>query len=97
MKKLFILFLTAATVSFGTMGALSLLPHSHGNDFNHAQHETCPVYQAGIAGKNFTATIFVWTIFLASALFIEKISPVFIYFKQPRFSPLRAPPAFSSR
>ncbi len=92
MKKLLCVLSVVAVVALGIVGALAVVPHAHGNDFKHAQHESCPVYQMGLAHCNaaFSAVIsFVFFAFIvwrktASAFCAEK-SPFFFAF-------LRAPP-----
>lgn len=44
MKRLpIILLILVAAMS--VMAGVSFLPHSHGGDFSHSQHQDCPFYQ----------------------------------------------------
>jgi hypothetical protein len=50
MKKSPALFILFAVLFMGMVEALSLIPHTHGDDFNHSKHSACPIYQAGLHG-----------------------------------------------
>jgi hypothetical protein len=45
-SKVLAVFLILTVALAGGLQAASLLPHAHGNDFNHSAHSTCPVHQA---------------------------------------------------
>ena len=95
MKKKLSLLLVASILFFGVVGALAVVPHVHGKDFNHSQHETCPVYQFGIGHVH--ADVFHVAVVAAFFLFcflveIQKSSPVF--FSRSLAHP-RAPPVVS--
>lgn len=92
MKKflsgIFIVLFAAGSVVAG----LNVLPHAHGQDFDHSQHKTCPVYQAGQAAffaEEAVAQVLVFSLFVSFILFSkEKHSE----FSPEIFSSLRAPP-----
>ena len=95
MKKKLSLLLVLSVLFFGVVGALSVVPHVHSKDFNHSQHETCPVYQFGIgnvhADVSHVAAIIVLFIF-CFLIEIQKSLPVF-FSRSSAHS--RAPPAVS--
>jgi hypothetical protein len=93
MKKFLAGFVLCSVVVLGIIGALAVIPHVHGNDTDHSQHETCPVHQFNLIHTGATvAAVFVLTfIFLAACLEIVKKS--FIYISVRSFALLRAPPA----
>ena len=44
--KRFLVILTIFTIScLGFVGALSVVPHGHGDDLDHSSHTPCPVHQ----------------------------------------------------
>ena len=95
MKKALSLVVILSVLFLGIVGALAVIPHVHGKDFNHSQHETCPVYQFGIG--NVHADVFHVDVIVALFLFcflieIQKILPVFF---SRSFAHLRAPPVVS--
>ena len=95
MKKTLSLIVVLSVLFFGVVGALSVIPHVHGKDFNHSQHETCPIYQFGIS--NVHSDVFHVDIIVALFLFcflieIQKSSAVIF---SRSFAHLRAPPVVS--
>lgn len=47
-KKAFVILVIGCVVCLALIGALSVVPHTHGNDFNHSTHQSCPIYQFSI-------------------------------------------------
>ncbi len=47
-KKLFVLLVLAAVFSSFGLAALNVLPHTHGEDFDHSQHSGCVLHQASL-------------------------------------------------
>jgi len=95
MKKVFCVLFVIAIVVLGVLGALAVLPHAHGHDFHHSQHENCPVYQFSISHSNAMQAGTVFFAFFGLSFFLlilllTSFSKPFNYF----FS-LRAPPCFS--
>ena len=95
MKKTLSLAIVLSVLFFGIVGALAVIPHVHGKDFNHSQHETCPVYQFGVS--NVHADISCAAVIIALFLFcflieIKKSLPVFFSHSSAHS---RAPPAVS--
>ena len=95
MRKALSVVVVSSVLFFGVVGALAVIPHVHGKDFNHSQHETCPVYQFGIS--NVHADVSHVSVIIALFLFcflikIQKRLPIF--FSRSLAHP-RAPPAVS--
>ena len=93
MKKKLSLLLVTSILFFGVVGALAVIPHVHGKDFNHSHHETCPVYQFGIGNVHADvsqADVIVAFLLLCFLIEIQKSSAV-VFLRS--FAHLRAPPA----
>ena len=95
MKKFLAVFAVCSVLLASGLAALSVLPHSHGNDLDHSSHKSCPVYQFGLGHTDgmtsLTALVFVlfavlYLVFSDKQAFSK---PVFL------FHPLRAPPTIS--
>ena len=94
-KKALSLVVILSVLFFGVVGALSVIPHVHGKDFNHSQHETCPVYQFGVSNvhADVSHSVVIIVFFLFCFLIeIQKISAVVF---SRSFARLRAPPVVS--
>ncbi len=85
-----------AVVLFGIGAGLSILPHVHGNDFDHSQHKSCPVYQIGLHSTDIvSASVFAFIVLFVLVFSVNEIfnsdflCPFLHYFH------LRAPPVIS--
>ncbi len=89
-------FLAVLTVVFilllGMVGALSVIPHSHGNDFDHSKHQTCPVYQFGLHAFGATVAVFKITAIFLILFYLLNVGDSFPVDFSYRFNSLRAPP-----
>lgn len=93
MKKLLTLLTIAAIICLGVLGALAVVPHTHGNDLNHSHHKDCPIYQFGLGNvhADITAVNAVIALFLFSYLIaFQKTLPIVV---SGKISFLRGPPA----
>ena len=93
MRKLLAVLSIVAVLFLGIVGALAVVPHTHGNDYNHSKHENCPVYQFGVQKVHATeaaAVVFSLVFVLQFILFQENHSFLGIHHL---FSYLRGPPA----
>jgi hypothetical protein len=92
-KKFLALLIILLIFAFGAVGALSVVPHAHGNDFDHSQHSSCPIYQFSVHGFNAITSLFRAIVILLATFYIP--------FNKMSFSPIvyhpiilsRAPPA----
>ena len=97
MKKFLAVLAVLAIACVSVTGALAVIPHAHGSDFDHSQHKTCPVHQVGLSGVQAAfvqALIFFFTLAACSLVFISKA------FNEHFFSStlfLRGPPALSAQ
>ena len=92
MKKLLAVVSIVAVLFLGVVGALAVIPHTHGNDYNHSKHESCPVYQFGVQKIHATeasVVVFSLVFVLQFVLFQETRSFSGVY---RLFSYLRSPP-----
>ena len=95
MKKILSLVVVSSVLIFGLVGALSVIPHAHGKDLDHSQHQTCPVYQFGVSnvhGDVFHVATIVTIFLLCFLIEIQKSSTAFF---SRSFAHLRAPPVVS--
>mgnify|MGYP001608714618 CR=1 len=67
MKKSLAVLILLSVLSMGLVGALSIVPHVHGDDFDHSKHTACPIYQVGIHGLEAVVTGFL-SVFVFSAI-----------------------------
>jgi len=91
-KKTLAVLLVCFVVLLALLGALSVLPHAHGNDFDHSTHKSCPVYQFSLHDS---AAILVTFCFIVAGFFVGYLIPAQEFFLiQPshRFASPRAPP-----
>ncbi len=92
MKK----FLAVVTIVFilflGVVGALSVIPHAHGNDFDHSKHQNCPVYQFSLHAFGALLTVFKITTIVFFLFYLLRVRDSFSTDFSYRFSFLRAPP-----
>lgn len=94
MKKLLSALILSSFLAMGAVAALSVVPHAHGNDYDHSQHENCPIHQFGLhqAHADILAAAVLGALFLLCG-FIEPKKSSSFFFSIP-FGSLRAPPAF---
>jgi len=93
MKKSLAFLILLSVLSMGMAGALSIVPHTHGNDFDHSKHAACPIYQVGLHGleaaiSSFYSAVIFSLVFLHLILAHRPINT----FPAQIFS-VRAPPA----
>lgn len=94
MRKILALPLLALVFSAAVLGALSVIPHAHGDDLDHSKHQTCPVYQQGLQDSSADVA----ACFTFGGLFL--VAFVTISLQSPRtpthrtFLSPRAPPLF---
>ena len=95
MKKIFAMLVIAMTFSAVMVGALSVVPHVHGDDFDHSKHQTCPVYQQSLhdSDADVTASFVLGISFLV--VFASILLQNFRVFTCRFFLSLRAPPVVS--
>ena len=92
MRKCLSLFVIIAVVALGLVGALALVPHSHGTDTDHSRHQTCPIYQFSLAHIGVhTLSLEVIAALFVSCFFIA-VRKVKTYDFDLFFLSLRAPP-----
>ena len=93
MKKSLALLVLLSFFSMGMVGALSVVPHVHGDDFTHSKHASCPIHQIGAHGIQAVINGF------ASTLAFSFVFYLFVFANQPivpflvRLFSVRAPPA----
>ncbi len=76
-KKIAVVLFTALFVSLTGTSALGIIPHVHGDDFDHSKHASCPIYQVSLhpiqvalqAGVVIAAAFFLFYIFFTQSLF----------------------------
>jgi hypothetical protein len=95
MKKLLTIAAIFAIVLLGITGALAVIPHAHGDDFDHSKHQTCPVYQAGLHAPALALFGVVFSLFLAAASRYVSGEPLFFFFTRLTHTSLRAPPVLA--
>ena len=79
MKKSFLIFLIVVFALAGVASALTIVPHVHGNDFNHSKHHECPVYQAG-------KICLMAQLFIFAALFVFLVSRRYFFHETAFFN-----------
>ena len=93
MKKSLALLAALSVFALGAVGALSVIPHVHGKDLNHSQHETCPVHQFGHGNVHADVShVSILVAFFLLCFLIELHKSSFVDFSRS-FAYLRAPPA----
>lgn len=92
MKKSLAFLTVLAVLLFGVAGALAVIPHGHGDDFDHSKHASCPVYQAGLHAPAFALFSAVFAFFLITAARHVSSEPRFFFFTHLTYTSLRAPP-----
>ncbi len=93
MKKLFSVFIIAGVVCLALIGALSVVPHVHGDDFNHSEHASCPIHQLGQHGFQAIITSFGAVIALSFVLYLFAFIDLPAITLFTRFFSVRAPPS----
>lgn len=93
MKKILAGLVIGSVVVLGIIGALAVIPHVHGNDTGHSQHETCPVHQFNLIHTGATVTAIFALTFIFLAAYLEIVKKSFTYTAVRSFAFLRAPPA----
>jgi len=94
-KKAFVVLVIGCVLCFALIGALSVVPHTHGNDFNHSTHKTCPIYQFSLHPLQVAlqaGVVIAAVFFLSYILFTEFLFPHANLFLTTR---LRSPPVSS--
>ncbi len=86
----FLLFLSILSV--GMVGALSAVPHVHGDDFDHSKHASCPIHQLGQHGFQADIGGFVTAIAFSFAFYLFLFIALPIVTSPTRFFSVRAPP-----
>lgn len=92
MKKVFSILLVAGVLCVGLTGALAVVPHVHGRDFNHSQHETCPVHQLSLHPLHLASVEAAFLVVFLAACFGRIFSAKVFPFVFHEFLFLRAPP-----
>lgn len=93
MKKFLAGLVICSVVVLGIIGALAVIPHVHGNDTDHSQHETCPIHQFNLIHTGATVATVFTLIFIFLAAYLEIVKKSFVYTSVHLFASLRAPPA----
>ena|SRR3989338_7537991 len=92
MKKLLAVLTVVFILFLGLIGALSVIPHAHGNDFDHSKHQSCPVYQFSLHAFGAILTVFKITPVVFFLFYFLRVRDSFWQDFSYRFSFLRAPP-----
>lgn len=92
MKRILAIIGIVTILAMGLVGALSVVPHSHGKDFNHSQHENCPIHQFSHVGFSAITALFAHLIFFFLRAYIHGFERVTSTFFTINYSYLRAPP-----
>jgi hypothetical protein len=92
-KKFLAVLLASALLFIGAEAALTALPHSHGNDFDHSHHGACPIHQLGLHGLDLSTASSDVIVFTPLVFFVQErahktLLPCFI-----RSAASRGPPA----
>ena len=95
-KKVLAVLIVFFVVVLALVGALSVIPHAHGADFNHSKHPTCPIYQLNLHAFVAALVSFGCIVFFVLVWRLCRRGPDFIRFCFSFFNYLRAPPAFPS-
>ncbi len=74
------------------IGALTVIPHVHGNDLDHSTHQSCPVYQIGFHFPYATVGAIFAAIVTLGFTFISLRKTVFFRFGVIFDTRLRSPP-----
>ena len=92
MRKMLCVLTLAAVLCLGIMGSLSVIPHAHGKDDDHATHSSCPICQFTIQGFSATAVTFSEVITLSIVLFCLVNRSTFCDKFSYQLIPARGPP-----
>lgn len=65
MRRALCVITIAAIICLGIMGAVSIIPHTHGKDSDQSKHSSCPICQFNIQGFSATLTDFCCIIVLS--------------------------------
>ena len=95
LRKIFAPVLVAGVIFAAFLGALSVLPHAHGDDLDHSSHKSCPVYQKGSQSSDAVLTVFQLFLAAAASAFILFHASDPVFFRTHDYAYLRAPPAAS--
>lgn len=93
MKKFLALTLSCALLFVGAEAALTALPHSHGNDFDHSHHGSCPVHQLGLHGLDLSTVSSDIPAFVPLVFFIQERAHTTLLTCFIRSAASRGPPA----
>lgn len=92
LKKLLVVAAVTGVVALGVLGALAVVPHAHGHDYNHSSHEACPVHQAALLSVHAVVFAAVVVVFAVLVSFRREHRLSFVRFSPDLFLRLRAPP-----
>ena len=73
-------------------GFLVALPHTHEGDWTHANHQSCPIYQASLQEWGASATPLVFSSLLALIAFLIPWRPERFDFQPLSLPDIRGPP-----
>ena len=91
-KKLLSVQTILGIVCLGVLGALAVIPHTHGNDLNHSHHKDCPVYQFGLghtAADSSVVNVIIALFLFSYLVAFQKTLPIIV---SGKISLLRGPP-----
>jgi hypothetical protein len=86
------LLLFLSILSVGMVGALSVVPHVHGDDFDHSKHASCPIHQLGQHGFQAVIDGFGTAIAISFAFYLLVFIDLPVISLPTRFFSVRAPP-----
>lgn len=92
MKRIVSVIFVLCVASAALVGGLAVLPHAHDHDFDHSQHKSCPVYQAGLHVSDATVIIHGFAFFIVALALITQSSSGIPSRVFHHSSYLRAPP-----
>ena len=93
MKKVLAVLLVCFVVMLALLGALSVFPHVHGNDFDHSAHKSCPVYQFSLHESGAIVVMFCFFVVPFFVGYLTRVKQRLSVQPSCPFAPLRAPPA----
>ena len=91
-KKVLAVLIVFFVVILALVGALSVIPHAHGKDFDHSKHQSCPIYQFSLHAFGAVPTVFKITAIVFFLFYLLRVQDSFSADFSYRFSFLRAPP-----
>ncbi len=91
--KVTAILLAAGFCFVAAVFGLSLIPHVHGNDFNHSSHPDCPLHQLSVSANADLVPVQIFDRVDFKSESVEQILFSFISQATPQYENLRAPPA----